>query len=370
VRGVAILAVISVHSWDATWSAVPSNISESSVVFQGASLLRYGVELFFALSGWLIFSLYYRQDSVTSRSYWVKRIARIWPLWALFSFATVAAISFTPLEFPLLWPDGGTPPSPIIALLLILPFLGWLNPFTWQVPPGGWSIQVEMGHYLLFWPLRRATPVLLVGTILVGYASFFLARSLATGSPDEWDTSLARDWLRLGLFGTWPFFIAGGLAYLWSLHGFTPRLARVIPSKPRRYALLAGVALIVGLCFVVPVPLGKSYEAAVTTLVLLGVALAARAWRPMTSLLASLGRYSYFMYFAHFWVIAVIIGIFTHDDSLPYVSVTVLVALACILTVISTIASWAVGRLSWRFLEAPSLTLARRLAHRSARPAP
>ena len=59
IRGVAILAVVAVHSFQASVGLFPvSLMAEASKTFVAFSYLRFGVELFFLLSGWLIFSIH------------------------------------------------------------------------------------------------------------------------------------------------------------------------------------------------------------------------------------------------------------------------------------------------------------------------
>ena len=131
IRGTAVLAVIGVHSLHSTWYRVDgAGLSQDGLIYQAGSLLRYGVELFFALSGWLIFSLYFQRDH---RGYWPRRLARIWPLWALFAVATVIAMWWAGWTFIVGQFDSSLSLSPILALALALAFLGWTNAVAWRV---------------------------------------------------------------------------------------------------------------------------------------------------------------------------------------------------------------------------------------------
>jgi len=364
VRGLAIVAVVAVHSWEQSWAILDSPVNESSLLFQFISLLRYGVELFFVLSGWLIFSLYYRKSNIRARAYWVRRLLRIWPLWIVFSIAAVALLANTDFKFPMGIEPVGQQPSLLVGTILIVLFLGWLTPFTWETTPGGWSIQVEMGHYLLFWPLRKLAPIAIAATIMVGYVSYFVANALAIRSPEEFGTEFARSWIRLGLYGTWPFFVMGGLIYLWSLDKFSWRTQYFGSSNRSRSVFF----LIMGLIFItaifIPIPFGKTYEAAFSVLFLYVVALAARRTKNLTRIMSSLGKYSYFIYFAHFWVLAVVIKVAESNQSVSVSTVGLLVA-STVLFAACLVVSWSLAVFSWRFFESPILKLARKVPTKS-----
>jgi len=360
VRGIAILSVVAVHSWEQAWEILDSPVIESSVLFQLVSLLRYGVELFFALSGWLIFSLYYKRADIGSRAYWSRRLLRIWPLWIFFSLATILVLTNTDLKFPMGIEPVGQQPSLLLGTILVLLFLGWLTPFTWETTPGGWSIQVEMGHYLLFWPLRRLAPFAIASTILIGYATYFIARAFATRSPEEFGTAFARSWIRLGLYGTWPFFVVGGLVYLWSTQRFSLRTLYYGQTVRSRwsYSVVTGVILLTALF--IPVPFGTTYEAVLSVLVLLMVAIALLRSHVLTKLLSSLGKYSYFIYFAHFWVLAEIMNISKSIKLVPVPTIGLIIA-SMLLTLVSLFVSWSFGLLSWRVFESPLMKVARKV---------
>jgi peptidoglycan/LPS O-acetylase OafA/YrhL len=68
--------------------------------------------------------------------------------------------------------------------------------------------------------------------------------------------------------------------------------------------------------------------------------------------LRSVGRVSYFMYFAHFYVLNELATRFTGGSVLLRVLVFYPLAVG---------ASWAAGQLSWRWFEGPILQLGRRM---------
>lgn len=349
VRGTAIFAVVAVHSMQGSLVLYPDGGPvEGDRLFTLISYLRFGPELFFALSGWLLFSIQVNRVE-TRRMYWARRIARIWPLWLLFTLLTYVGIALqwpvTPAGSGLQFDSSGL----VVAGLVSAVFLGWLNAGTWNVPAGGWSIQSEMGHYGLFWLLRRATPLVLLASVLFGFSTWFLADFLQNSGSGELRFA-AESWIRLGLFGTWPFFVAGGLAYLWS-------------SGHVRVTWKDGVALalVVLVGWRVPLPFGRLVEAAVATITLFALAMLVNKTGIGVRPLASLGRTSYFIYFAHFWVISVIVFLIARGDAEVLLRgnfVEWFLVFGCLLAFTLAV-SWGLSKISWNYFENPFIKRAR-----------
>jgi peptidoglycan/LPS O-acetylase OafA/YrhL len=363
VRGVAILAVVGVHSFQAAVEVSPgAGISDASRLFVLLSYLRFGVELFFVLSGWLIFSLYYGKAKSRSQDYWRRRLARIWPLWILFTalslFALYFAWSSTPVEGRL---ETGSVLWFLGAFIVCIAFLGWTSAGLWNVPPGGWSIQVEMGHYGLFWLLRKASPRALLTSVLVGYLTFYLAESVQGSSASDLLRSAATGWIRLGLFGTWAFFVFGGLSYVLSRRLGGVQLGEIFSIPVRNWPTTLLVALVTLIGLRIPIPLGLTYEALPVVLLLLGASYVIAKFRHSSRLTQSLGRYSYFIYFAHFWLIALLVAVLADRiprDMQPSNGAGVFMTFVLILLV-SLGLSWLLAIPSGRYFETPLLRYAR-----------
>ena len=113
VRGVAILMVVATHSLSAT-VAVTGSYNIPAPLFKLFDYGQFGVQLFFVLSGWLMFSLYTGHGDFLQSSYWARRWARIWPLWIVFVVATFAFLTnpnpegniWLSLVVIILFPDG------------------------------------------------------------------------------------------------------------------------------------------------------------------------------------------------------------------------------------------------------------------------
>lgn len=357
IRGAAILAVVAVHTFQFNFALFNgSGILETDRTFVFTSYLRFGVELFFALSGWLIFSIYRSRSGERSLQYLAKRAARIWPLWIVFSLLSFLSLvlfwTTTPVESRFsadswyLW---------ILALILVILFLGWLSPGLWNIPPGGWSIQVEIGHYALFWLMRKFRDVTFLLSILVGYASYFIAVELSARLPESALATLVDGWLRLGLYGTWPFFVAGGLALIWSR--IYQGVQEDLRSVSTRWILIRAslVMLVLAIAWYIPIPFGMSYEAIMACIVLLAFSWIASKWVKSRNAGALIGRYSYFVYFAHFWILTLIAGPIVGaieqlgPGSILYywVSYLVLLLITLALSVLIAVPSWKFFESYW-----------------------
>ena len=111
-----------------------------------ASSGRFGVQLFFLLSGYLITSLLLRErwikGDVNLRAFYIRRILRIWPL---YFFILLVAV---------LWPWTGRLPLPYFLAYLLLAG-NWMT--VMLGPPASWasilwSVSIEEQFYLS-WPL-------------------------------------------------------------------------------------------------------------------------------------------------------------------------------------------------------------------------
>ena len=361
VRGTAILAVVTIHSFQASLAVQPSEAySEASKVFVGISFLRFGVELFYLLSGWLIFSIYRGKSSETGLQYLAKRAGRIWPLWILFTLISFLTLA---VQWHLSPVDGRFYSDSLfqwlLAIGMVIFFLGWLTPDLWNVPPGGWSIQVEIGHYSIFWFMRKSSEVLLLMSVLFGYGTYFIARFLEVDAPWAPVQSLAESWIRLGLFGTWPFFVAGGLAFMWSRRGNEEQIRSGARTAMLRPWLLFAIAVT---AWWVPIPFGMTYEAVFTCVVLLGVSWLTMKWSRSLLGMSSLGRYSYFIYFVHFWILELLVPrIYSLVELFQFPTIFQFWLTLLITIPVTLVVSLVLAIPSWRFFESRWIGISRRV---------
>jgi len=349
VRAVAILAVIGTHSLSAT-VAVTQSYSIPKTIFSVFDYGQFGVQVFFALSGWLIFSLYYKKDKQPSAAhYWSRRISRIWPLWALFVVIYFVLYNIDTEGLPT-W----------AAMVLALTFLGWTVGSLVVVPIGGLTIMQEMGHYLAFWFLRKRGIEAFLISVVVGYITFYLAKGIAGIQSVPGVVAWAMDaWLRLSLFNSWPFFVLGGLSYLglqW-LKKQPDQQGNSILSPAGAVWLLIALALGSQSVYAQETP-GYFVFGYVILAVLLGISLNRI---PLVNRVSwSIGRYSYFMYFFHFLVLRQLEPIFINSGLMSEnESMVQNLLILFAMFVLATAISWAVALLSWKVFESPIMKVAR-----------
>jgi peptidoglycan/LPS O-acetylase OafA/YrhL len=374
IRGVAILGVLATHT---NYYLVPRLPSHALNHWRPLTDLLdaggYGVELFFFLSGWLL-SRIYIEGRYSARSYRARRIARLWPLWLVFlvaglveyKIAGVHDLRFGSLSATL-GPGGSLFhtgwPWPI-ALLASAVFLGWLSPVLYNgAVLGGWSIQVEVGHYLLF-PLFRRNPFRNAGILVAaGYASYGICRGLVHFWGSEpvigW---FASSWIRLGLYGTFPYFAAGACLRAMASGREKWDLPAVRAELSARRRWLPSVAVLLAVAFIVPLPYGRSFVAPIALAVLLIASLAIGKFGRLGRAFSRLGYFSYFIYFCHFFILQLLSPAL---DRLAIDAVGrssgLLYPLAIGLGFVAVLAICALlAPLSMRFIERPAMRFSRR----------
>jgi peptidoglycan/LPS O-acetylase OafA/YrhL len=320
----------------------------------------FGVDLFFALSAYLITILLFRerdmQGGINVKAFYIRRILRIWPLYFFF----IAFASIVPL-----WDKLQRLEWPYIMGYLLLAG-NWV--YTWKGLPEStiviplWSISVEEQFYLL-WPLiaRRVSLTNMkyaVGALLsLGYISrFVLVSNHVMGATAEYNTFARIDPIVLGI----------GLAVVL-------RERRVTLSLLGRFTL---VSLCIGVWFVVsryaglnaphnvaPVMgtlLGRPLIAVAATGLLIAFIGAPAYGAKMLAhpLLTYLGRISYGLYVYHMAGLMFARHILKDENASGHVARA---ALGLLLTLLFSMASY-------RWLESPFLRLKDSFATVLARP--
>jgi peptidoglycan/LPS O-acetylase OafA/YrhL len=314
----------------------------------------YGVDLFFALSAYLITSLLLRERAATGaldlRGFYVRRILRIWPLYLAFvAFAAIAGVLLPEQHLPMRYVLGYS----LLAGNWIYVFYGL--PASFAVPL--WTVSIEEQFYLA-WPLalRKASvrTMAAIAFLLLMVANLWrvwLAISAAPVEQIEYNTFTRLDPIALGvliaLFGH-------------KLPSFT---------RPQRAALLCGgvVTWVAVYALTVTSPtlksttwrmaVGHPFTALASATVLLSVLGSQHSFLRNPALLY-LGKISYGLYvlheFAHFCAIRLV------NASTPLmVLAQSMVGLA--LTIL-------LAAVSYRWLESPFLRLKERFAHVQSRP--
>jgi peptidoglycan/LPS O-acetylase OafA/YrhL len=140
-RGLAALLVFMYH-----YAVLHAPDGGANVVLRSVWSHGYmGVPVFFVLSGFLITRLYFdplRDGAVSVRTFLVKRIARIWPL-----FLVLAT-----LQHLTLWRTGRLPWSADWLVTLSMS-QGWFAELLYGGLPPAWSLTIEETFYVLAPPL-------------------------------------------------------------------------------------------------------------------------------------------------------------------------------------------------------------------------
>jgi peptidoglycan/LPS O-acetylase OafA/YrhL len=330
----------------------PSWLSTFLISTFGAG--AYGVDLFFALSAYLITSLLLRERSATAqldlRGFYLRRILRIWPLYLGFvAFAAIAAGLLPGQDLPLRYVAGYT----LLAGNWVYVLYGL--PASFAIPL--WTVSIEEQFYLA-WPLAlrkatiRAAALVAVGLlVLANIWRIALAFSAAPAQAMEYNTFTRLDPIALGILialfkselpqltrGPRIVLLAGGAATWIATFWFTVCL---FPSKLSTWQSA----------------LGHFLTAVASAAILLSVmdtqhTFFRNAW------LRYLGKISYGLYVLHEFAHYCAMRMFPAGSP---VQVVVQSVLGLGLTILLAAASY-------RWLESPFLRLKERFAHVQSRP--
>ena len=314
----------------------------------------YGVDLFFALSAYLITSLLLRERVATGRvdvcGFYLRRILRIWPLYFCFvAFAGVAARLLPGQNLPAQYVLGYS----LLAGNWVYVFYGL--PASFAIPL--WTVSIEEQFYLAWPPLMRwaskRTLALIAAGILVIANAWRVRLALAAAPVEmmEYNTFTRLDPIALGIL-------------IALLGDRLPKLVRL----QRLALLLAGVVTWVAtywLCVSTNPPrvstgataLGHLLTAAASAAILLSVLGSTHGFLRNRTLIY-LGKISYGLYvlheFAHFCTLRIL-------PAATPIQVAAQSALGFMLTVVLAAASY-------RWLESPFLRWKERFAHVQSRP--
>jgi len=324
-----------------------------------ASAGAYGVDLFFALSAYLITTLLIREEelrgSIDTRAFYVRRILRIWPLY--FFFIAVAAI--VPI-----WDRTQHLGWPFIAGYLLLSG-NWVYVFLGlphSIASPLWSVSIEEQFYLL-WPLalrrlsRRQLVFAVIGLLVVAnVVRVFLVYSHVLGAAIEYNTLARIDSIAFGILVA---YFLGSEAPSLSLFS---RSALALGSLVL-WCLVASYTNLNAQTEVAPVmgtllgrPLVAMGAAGLLVAVIGAPAVGARAL--IHSWLTYLGRISYGLYVYHAAGLLLAWHLFRGNSVKAYAAYTLA---GFLLTVVFS-------AISYRWLESPFLKMKERFAVVRSRP--
>ncbi len=232
-RGLALFAVIVVHTSQDFASAVYPVLPWTIRDFDPYHLGRYGVQLFFAVSGFTMVMMYRSysekwKDPV--KVFYVKRIFRLYPLLVVAAFVYAGIDLRADARFN---PDG----VDVMDFVRLLSLTGGWDPHYLSVlVPGVWSIINEIYFYilfpLLFLMLGRVNSWLVGTVIALANVGLVLGAGTLYAGGDDW---LVEDFMYRNFLVSLICFYAGIEAY------------RFINERSRDFFGLAVPLLVAGL---------------------------------------------------------------------------------------------------------------------------
>ena len=313
-RGLAILGILSVHTIQIT---DVFSYGDKSVAFTYVmGLGKYGVEVFFFISGWLLVSIYDIKGRNLGKAYFARRLGRIYPLWLIFFCINLIILKINGALFfggqDLIDTHGIT-----LITLLTLTFTLFISSALWNgVIPGGWSIQAEVAHYLSF-PLIRKTSLDLVLKISIGINAFTASVEFFKPKFEQYSLTLSSildAWIRLSFYSTSGYFLIGILSWI---------IFSKITNGERNNLSFSELGIshntFIFFCasmLIIPCPFGKQIEAIGYLSFMLLISIGILKNKMLSNFFRILGKYSYFIYFAHFIALNSINWVFKSNEFL------------------------------------------------------
>jgi peptidoglycan/LPS O-acetylase OafA/YrhL len=315
-RFVAALMVILQHLSDYKRNKPGIPNLEGNLV---SNLGSHGVTLFFVLSGFLIFSLLFVEkkftDTIQVKSFYVRRMLRIWPLY--FGFG-ILSIVFTDKMLTLLGNPINTPVGE--NLLYLFTFSVNLQLIFAVVNKGiielYWSVCIEEQFYLFApWLVKKGNNFLMISLVLigVGIGSKFLLEYLITKEIIQ-----ANQHINPLYTFTTCWFDAFGLgilaAYFYFNKNIYNKIRSVIENKSVQATVLIFTFLYVTDILPRPKLITNYFFSTIACLCFAYIILAAATGKFIfnleTPFLKRMGKYSYGMYVLHATVIQLVLIFF------------------------------------------------------------
>jgi hypothetical protein len=305
-------------------------------------------------------------DGFERRKYFLRRAGRIYPLWLFFFFFGIFESVITGVG-P--WAEGQKKVSgsiqflhvPIIVLLLTVTFTLFLDPGLWNtIIPGGWSIQAEVMHYLIYGYMRKMKLVTLVNVISSGIITLQTVHLITIHMTA---TNYFLDLLiRINLGSTLYFFCLGGILYV-ATEGRNVYRSEIIELKHSKLSvvLTSSATLLV---LITTATFGSNLAAFTFLVISIVFAKLFARFLGFTNLSYIIAKTSYFSYFAHFQALWVLNSIAKHTDFFSFLGTDLSrfmqeIFILIVWIVITTICT-LFGRISFKYLEDPSQKFVRR----------
>ncbi len=319
-----------------------SNVERGMV----SSLGSHGVTLFFVLSGFLIFSLLFVEKQYTHtiqiKSFYVRRMLRIWPLYFGFGLLSILGIDYV---FRLMGISVDTPAS--INLIYLFTFSINLQLIFAPINKGiielYWSVCIEEQFYLMApWLVKKADNFLAIslGLIAIGIGSKFILEYLVTSGTIHTNHHINP----LYTFTT-CWFDAFGMGILAAYFNFNKniysRIQWFVENKLVQGTVLALAFLYITNLLPKATIVDKYFFSTVASILFAYIILAASTGKFIFNLennfLRRLGRYSYGMYVWHSSIIQILLILllryFTKDNGFVFEVVYPLLSIVLVVIV-------------------------------------
>lgn len=353
-RFCAFLFVFFVHRLD----LAPIDVNEYYWGYHLSLIGNYGVPLFFFLSAFLITELLTREDAhfgkINIKSFYIRRILRIWPLYFTFFFGMVLLTSTTDF-FGTVIPGQAQLAFTLFSGNWYITFKEWqsycINPL--------WSVSVEEQLYILlplvlFFTGKKGLKIFSFFSIVIAYATIiYYAQRPTTGFSGQWTNS----------FVQFQFFAAGILLSAY-FKGWEPKWN----AAPRIGLFIAGVLCWLVASMVCEINADAPHLATIPQsiigwlLILIGViamflSLYGAPVKYIPSKLAYLGRISYGMYVFHITIYWIVFSIFKNELATFSEGIGLSEWKNDVGFVIAFISTTILATLSYRYFEKPFLKL-------------
>jgi len=303
-RGYAILLVILIHSSQEFFSA--------GFLKALSSAGDTGVQLFFILSSFTLFNSYFTRQNEKNKekspvaNFFLRRFFRIAPYYYL-------AALFYSLYIALVFHDTL---NPVYIAANILFINGLFLPSINYIPPGGWSVGVEMLFYLCI-PLlykkintlKKAVLILILFIVLSNIMNYCLYYYITNYTANSW-TDLRSDSLYFWFPNQFPVFIFGIILFL--------IYKKSIVSKKMGYiilfASLIAFILLSYHTFILTYPNYFFQREYVYALVFMGIAIGAYSTGNkylINNVVQKIGIVSFSMYLNHFIILWLLAGCYS-----------------------------------------------------------
>jgi len=355
IKGLAILEVVVYHT--------QSIINDYSVKFEFTEIeflnliskyFSYGPYVFFFISGYLMSNIYdsnilkSNSNQFSLRKFYIKRFARIYPLWMFFLFVSYYQFKNFDFGYYAKTMTIMVEYSNLTTLLLASTFLLFLVTPMWNwLVPGGWSIVSEVFFYLLFPIIRKMkfNKIIALLNVLLVVAFILIYTEQIWSSLDTY--GVLRGYLNLKLYNCLPFFIGGMLVN--EIRAGTRNFNQLVENNLTKLNVISILALLM----ILPNANGSNAEALLTLVVTVILGVLVLKLKLCSLLLVYLGKHSYFIYFFHFQLL-LLIQFFYLNRYYSFMNSISLILLLPILTTFILIVSMLFSRLSMNLFENPS----------------